>query len=269
MPASCVVIAVPGNVAAAIIPNPWWPMFALPSKQLVVVATLAAVIIPAACSRNAVTTVTLGAAGPLEQLNGIVTKQGIELATDEINASPDWSGQRHLEILFADEVVRARKAAAGHAAHAPKTRLELEHFLMEKGFGPLSRKQAIDLLSETGVVNDETAAERIVRSRRRNGGFGPLRLEAELRHRGVAPSIAGRQVSEQLEGADLAAECLELARKSRHRYEPLDTQAQRAKLAAFLMRRGYPGEHVWKAVRHLLAETGIDVGDDDTPIGDE
>ena len=112
MPASCVVIAVPGNVAAAIIPNPWWPMFALPSKQLVVVATLAALIIAAACSRNAVTTVTLGAAGPLEQLNGIVTKQGIELATDEINASPDWSGQRHLEILFADDSARGSRAAA-------------------------------------------------------------------------------------------------------------------------------------------------------------
>jgi branched-chain amino acid transport system substrate-binding protein len=87
-------------------------MFALSSKQLFAVATLAALIFPAACSRNAVTTVTLGAAGPLEQLNGIVTKQGIELATDEINASPDWSGQRHLEILFADDSARGSRAAA-------------------------------------------------------------------------------------------------------------------------------------------------------------
>jgi regulatory protein len=177
--------------------------------------------------------------------------------------------KRRREVLFADEVVRARKAAAGHAAHAPKTRLELEHFLMEKGFGPLSRRKAIDLLGEAGVVNDEAVAGRVVRNRRRKGGVGPLRLQAELRHRGVAPSIAERQVSAQMEGADLAAECLDLARKVRPRYEPLETQAQRAKLAAFLMRRGYPSAHVWKAVRHLLAENGIDAGDDDTPPGDE
>jgi branched-chain amino acid transport system substrate-binding protein len=103
---------VPGNAAWLILPKPWWPMFALPPKQVLAVATLAALVIPAACSRTAATTVTLGAAGPLEQLNGIVTKQGIELATDEINASPDWSGRRHLEILFADDSARGSRAAA-------------------------------------------------------------------------------------------------------------------------------------------------------------
>lgn len=81
-------------------------------KHLPVIAALAALSIAAACSQAPSTTVTLGAAGPFAQLNGIVTKQGIELATDEINASPDWSGKRHLEILFADDSARGTRAAA-------------------------------------------------------------------------------------------------------------------------------------------------------------
>jgi branched-chain amino acid transport system substrate-binding protein len=104
MPASCVVFAVPGNAAWLILPKPWWPMFALPSKQhrsVALSALLAALGMAAACSHNAVTTVTLGAAGPLDQLNGIVTKQG-----------PDWAGRRHLEILFADDSARGSRAAA-------------------------------------------------------------------------------------------------------------------------------------------------------------
>lgn len=174
---------------------------------------------------------------------------------------------RRREVLFADEVVRARKAAAGHAAHAPKTRLELEHFLMERGFGPLSRHKALELLGEAGVVNDEATAGRVVRSRRRKGGIGPRRLEAELRHRGVAPGVAGQKVTEALEGADLAAECLELARKHRARYEPLSERTQRAKLAAFLIRRGYESGDVWRAVRGVMAEHGSEnaTGDDEYP----
>lgn len=164
--------------------------------------------------------------------------------------------KRRREILLADEVVRARKAAAGHAAHAPKTRLELEHFLMERGFGPIARRRALEHLGSVGVVDDEAVAGRVVRNRRRQGGIGPRRLEAELRHRGVASGIAEKKVEEAVRGADLAAECLALARKSLRRYEPLETLAQRRKLAAFLMRRGYEGEDVWKAIRTLHAESG-------------
>jgi len=87
-------------------------MFAPSRKKLFAFPTLASLFLFAACSHSVANTVTLGAAGPLEQLNGVVTKQGIELATDEINASPDWSSKRHLEILFADDSARGSRAAA-------------------------------------------------------------------------------------------------------------------------------------------------------------
>jgi branched-chain amino acid transport system substrate-binding protein len=87
-------------------------MFSLFPKQILALTALAALSALASCSHAASTTVTLGAAGPLDQLNGIVTKQGIELATDEINASSDWSSKRHLEIMFADDSARGSRAAA-------------------------------------------------------------------------------------------------------------------------------------------------------------
>jgi branched-chain amino acid transport system substrate-binding protein len=46
--------------------------------------------------------VTLGAAGPWTKEYGKANRKGIELAVEEINASPEWAG-RHLEILFADD----------------------------------------------------------------------------------------------------------------------------------------------------------------------
>jgi branched-chain amino acid transport system substrate-binding protein len=46
-------------------------------------------LVAAACSRGATRTVVFGAAGPEHDLNGIANRRGIELALDELNATPD------------------------------------------------------------------------------------------------------------------------------------------------------------------------------------
>ena len=55
-----------------------------------------------ACAGANTQTVTLGAAGPWSQAYGKANRNGIELAVDEINASPEWTGRR-LQVLFADD----------------------------------------------------------------------------------------------------------------------------------------------------------------------
>ncbi|MEP6491388.1 MAG: ABC transporter substrate-binding protein [bacterium] len=67
------------------------------SKRLLFLIALAA------CSRGPSGTVAFGAAGPWSQPYGDANKKGIELAVDEINASPAWQTQRHLEIKFEDD----------------------------------------------------------------------------------------------------------------------------------------------------------------------
>lgn len=67
-----------------------------------------------ACSAAQSGTVTLGAAGPWNAAYGRANRNGIELAVAEINASPAWSGHRHLQIMFANDSgngVRASKVA--------------------------------------------------------------------------------------------------------------------------------------------------------------
>jgi len=68
----------------------------------------------AACGHVASGTVTFGAAGPWTQVYGQANKNGIQLAVDEINASPEWQKGRRLEIVFADDSgngVRASEVA--------------------------------------------------------------------------------------------------------------------------------------------------------------
>jgi branched-chain amino acid transport system substrate-binding protein len=60
-------------------------------------------LVLAACSRESATTVWFGAAGPWEEAYGKANKQGIQLAMDEINASPAWANKRQLQIVFPDD----------------------------------------------------------------------------------------------------------------------------------------------------------------------
>jgi branched-chain amino acid transport system substrate-binding protein len=84
----------------------WWTM-AVSRKCLALLAPLAL----AACSHARTGTVTFGAAGPWDQVYGDANKKGIELALDEINASPEWAG-RHLEIVFANDSGSGIQASA-------------------------------------------------------------------------------------------------------------------------------------------------------------
>jgi branched-chain amino acid transport system substrate-binding protein len=78
-------------------------------KRLLLLAALGA------CTRGpSGGTVTFGAAGPWTQAYGEANKNGIQLALDEINASPAWQGGRRLDIVFADDSgngVRASEVA--------------------------------------------------------------------------------------------------------------------------------------------------------------
>lgn len=73
---------------------------------------LAVAIVLAACSRESLHTVTFGAAGPFSQAYGLANKQGIQLALDEVNASPAWGSNRRLSIEFADDSGNGARASS-------------------------------------------------------------------------------------------------------------------------------------------------------------
>ena len=56
-----------------------------------------------ACSRQQAPIISFGAAGPWNEAYGAANKQGMQLAMDEINASPAWAGKRQLDITFVND----------------------------------------------------------------------------------------------------------------------------------------------------------------------
>jgi branched-chain amino acid transport system substrate-binding protein len=89
-------MAVPGDVVAAP-PRFSRPTMVHATRRLVLLAALAA------CSHSSPSVVTFGAAGPWSEAYGEANRKGIQLALEEINASADWSGKRHLDIKFEND----------------------------------------------------------------------------------------------------------------------------------------------------------------------
>jgi len=118
--------------------------------------------------------------------------------------------------------------------------LELRHKLAARGYDDAEVDQVLAQLEQERLLSDERFAETYVRTRRERG-FGPLRIRAELQERGVADELIARH----LEAA--SDTWRELARDEHRRrfgdVRPADFK-ERARRARFLQGRGFPVEVV-------------------------
>ncbi|MEG3789292.1 recombination regulator RecX [Lysobacter sp. CCNWLW3] len=135
--------------------------------------------------------------------------------------------------------------ALGLLTRREHSRKELQRKLTSRGMDAAEVETAIEALSGLGWQNDARFAESLVRSRA-SGGYGPVRVRAELATHG----LDGEAIARALDSYE--GDWLENARDLvRRRFgAALDGDlALRRKAADFLMRRGFDGERVRKATR--------------------
>ncbi len=171
-------------------------------------------------------------------------KRGRRLSPDECRA-----------ILHFDEVLKARRWAAGRCAMKPRSRRLLEQELRKRKVPEATILDALDQLESSGTLNDAEVAARHLRKRAREGGYGPARLRMELLDLGVSRSIAEAALAENPDNVSPSEACLILARKRMPRYEPLTEPRNRNRLSQFLQRRGFDGEAIRGALEKLSTDT--------------
>ncbi len=148
-----------------------------------------------------------------------------------------------LEIPFDSACEPPRDSAADIEAAAIRLLAQREHSRHELE-AKLARRfsdaalcgQVLDGLEGRGLLSDERFTEQYVNSRMRKG-FGPLRIRAELRERGVADELIEAWL-------DLSAEewlaQLRDAAQGRFGDSPLQDARSQSKQARFLQYRGFP-----------------------------
>jgi len=135
------------------------------------------------------------------------------------------------------EAIDCEKAAVRLLARREHSRRELRHKLGQRGFDDAVIDEVLARLREEGWQSDTRYAESYVRSRIERG-YGPDRIGAELRQRGVDEMTAEQAVSAA--EADWPA----LARRQlrRHFSAPPADFDQRVKRYRHLLNRGFAPE---------------------------
>ena len=114
-----------------------------------------------------------------------------------------------------------------------------------RGLDPKDSEAALDVLESRGLLSDARFCEAYVQSRRTRG-FGPLRIAAELKAKGVVAELIDSSVDER------HPSWLEHARAIHHkRYRDADVRDGQdyARRMRFLLQRGFSAELVRRVLK--------------------
>lgn len=126
-----------------------------------------------------------------------------------------------------------------------RTESELRDWLAERGVEDEEIEEVIVTLAEAGAVDDASFAHRYAEDRRLLAGWGPDRIEQALEGRGVAREHIDAALADEDEGAQLErATSILLGRGM-----SCDTERERERALGLLVRRGFPREAAYDAVR--------------------
>ncbi len=124
-------------------------------------------------------------------------------------------------------------------SYKARTRRELVDKLAGKGYPDGTIELVLERLAALGLVNDEEYAREWAETAARHKHYGPARIEASLRQRGIDREAAARAVAALLAERGEAELAADAARKKLgSRGNPTDASAVR-KLIGYLTRRGF------------------------------
>jgi regulatory protein len=147
-----------------------------------------------------------------------------------------------------ERLAEVREGAMRLLARREHSQQELRQKLLLREHPEELIDAAIAELAAENLLSDARFAEEFVRSRREKG-FGPQRIRAELRQRGVDPTVAESHLRSPEE--DWQARALTLYRR-RFGDKPPRDHAERSKRYRFLMGRGFTPDQIRRVLDDQL-----------------
>lgn len=144
----------------------------------------------------------------------------------------------------------AFRALARRDHFVGELRLKLRH----RGYEVSEIEEAITACLEHGYLDEARVARRFVRQQSVHRGWGPLRLIAEMKRRGVDEALAEATVAER---PDLVRQALELSLERLERREARGwwaLHARKGRMVSSLLNRGFEAEEAASAVLELAAQ---------------
>ncbi len=129
---------------------------------------------------------------------------------------------------------------------------ELEGRLREKHYSPSSIDAVIKRLLELDLLDDRKFARLWVRSRIQFKPRSAWLISRELREKGIEEEVIQEVIEEEFTPEQEQAAVMGLAEKQARRYRGEDPGKAREKLFAYLARRGFSPDMIWKCLDEVL-----------------
>ena len=147
----------------------------------------------------------------------------------------------------------ALKRALKFLSYRARSESELRTKLTQSGFSLKSIEPTLEKLRSLKLLDDLSFARNFTLSRVEGRGYGPLRLERELRQKGIAKLLVSQILDEAFgrqEGKDRARALLE----KRFRGKNLSDVKNFRRAVSFLQRRGYRDSVIAELLRQPLGD---------------
>ncbi|MGM0880804.1 MAG: regulatory protein RecX [Bacillota bacterium] len=165
------------------------------------------------------------------------------------------------EIRTEDEQYRAYVLAIAYLGAKPRTRKQIEQYLLRKLFEEANIQYALDRLEREHIVDDEEYARQFAAGRLRNSLKGRLWIKQELQQRGVSKEAASEATNALDRETELTAAKSAAAKKWRSLKG--ETFERKRKLMGYLLRRGFPGDIVKEAIKSINTTEEVDAFEED------
>jgi regulatory protein len=111
----------------------------------------------------------------------------------------------------------------------------------------------LEKLCSLNYLNDETFARNWARSRAETRGYGPQRIEQELRTKGITPALIREVVAETFGQVDEWKKAKSLLEKN-FKSEKFDDPKMLRRAVGFLQRRGYTNKVIFALLKQPLED---------------
>jgi regulatory protein len=159
------------------------------------------------------------------------------------------------------DIKAARLAAFDLLARKSWSGRDLTRRLRRRGASAEIAQAVVADLTERGYVDDQAFARWWAEARARGRRVGSRRLRQELAAKGIPREMADAAVSAAFEEVGESERALQAGRRRLPALLRRQPARAAARLADYLLRRGYPASAVRAVVRTLLAERGAEAPD--------
>lgn len=142
-------------------------------------------------------------------------------------------------LKLEDTYTRAKSAALSYISYRLRSRAEVDQNLQKKGFDQSIRKRVLNDLKNLHLLDDDAYAATFIKDKIQLSHYGPVRIRALLRERGVENFVIEDALSSVTEDVyrDAARKAVN---KKNYTLQKFDKKKRKQKIFELLSYRGFP-----------------------------